>query len=203
MATKKYYLNENKTDTLQCSWGMGWKDFKIEYNDQLVGDIIDRTTLRNGIELNLTPEKVLFARLKQGLTLELELLINGKPVKGSATDPEQQIKLAYGLSLFIGGLNILLSLLGMIANIAFLNQLGMGMGSIIFGLFILALAFGIKRQISWAAFAVAGLLVADIILSMIFTINSGGNPSTAGIVLRIFFIIFIYKGGIAIRRIRS
>jgi len=203
MATKKYYLDDNKTDILQCSWGVNWKNFKIEYNNQIIVNNSDRKSLLNGITICLTPDKTLYAKLKQGLTQELELLINGQPIKGSATDPVQQIRLAFALTLIIGGINIFLGLLALITNNQMLLNLGLGMGSLVFGVVILVLAFGIKKEIAWAAFSVTGLLTIDIIISIYLSVNAGGNPSIAGIILRLFFIIYIYKGGQAIRKLKD
>lgn len=200
MATKTFYLDEEKKEKLDVSFGFGWKGFSIKHNGTGLGAPVGRKELKNGVEYLLPGENVVRARIKSGLIQELELLLNNTPIKGSSTDPDQVIKTTFNLAVIIATLNILIGMMGMLDILPVLKTMGIGLGSFIWGAIILLLSFGIKKKISLAAYAIAGLLALDIILTIVFAANVNSNTPTAGIVIKVVFILYMIKGAKALKK---
>jgi hypothetical protein len=200
MATKTFYLDEEKKEKLDISFGIGWKNFSIKHNGTGLGAPVSKKELKNGVEYRLPGENVVRARVKSGLIQELELLLNNVPIKGSPTDPDQVIKTTFNLAVIIATLNILIGMLGMLDILPMLKTMGIGLGSFIWGALILLLSFGIKKKSSFAAYAIAGLLALDIILTIVFAANVNSNTPTAGIVIKVIFILYMIKGAKALKK---
>jgi hypothetical protein len=133
---------------------------------------------------------------------ELRVTRDGRPLPGSASDPTQRIKLAYGILFFIAGLNIILGLIGLITQSDFLAELGMGLGSVIFGLFFLGAAFFVMRHSKIALILAIVVFALDGLLGVVLTIAAGAAPAVGGLVARIFLFIPLVNGVKAIDRLK-
>jgi hypothetical protein len=104
---------------------------------------------------------------------------------------------------FIAGLNIVLDLIATVFQIRFLQAIGIGVFSIVFGLVFLALGFFVRRM-SVAALILAIVIFAlDGILGLIFAAQAGGNPSVAGIIVRVVLLIPMIQGVATIRSLKQ
>ena len=88
MAQHTYYLANNSTEPLTLSWGFNWKNLKVSYLDELLGEIVTKKELVEGREFQLPDNRVVSVKLKGSMMPQLEVLLNNEPVNGSATDPE-------------------------------------------------------------------------------------------------------------------
>ncbi len=66
---------------------------------------------------------------------------DGEPLSGSTSDPEEQLKAAYGIVFFIAGISIVAGIIAELFEVGFLLQRGIGFDSIIFGVIFLILGF--------------------------------------------------------------
>ena len=71
---------------------------------------------------------------------------DGEPLPGSSSDPQTRYKNAYLIVYFIAGLNLLLGVLASLFNVALLQQLGIGFGSILLGFVYLLLGFFVQKK---------------------------------------------------------
>lgn len=92
MANKTYYTDKDKVNKLNCQWGYNWKNFKLYYNNKLIGEFKNRKELLKGQEYKLDEENLLSVKLHTGFGDELRLLLNGEPIKGSSSDPIKLLK---------------------------------------------------------------------------------------------------------------
>lgn len=204
MAKKNYYLDEKKENKLTCQSGFNLRGYKVFYNDKLIGEFKNRKELLQGQEYQLDDNNILSVKLHTGFGDELRLLLNGEPIKGSSSDPNHVIKEAFSFTLAIAILNIVIGLLGELFQIAFLQGLGIGIGSVIFGLIILFLSFGIKKRKMIAPFLIAIFLTLDIGLTFYVAVTEDitGSPTT-GIVIKVFLIAYLIKAGLTIRKLNK
>ena len=147
MPSAKYALEKDGPKRIEVSWKGMWKEFTVRFDGRKVGTIADSKELKAGRVFLLPDGSGLKVQLVQRfIQPELQLLRNGRPLPGSASDPEARLKLAYGMVLFVGGLNVVLGLVAELGQVAFLQGIGLGIGSIIFGLLFIGLALLVKRR---------------------------------------------------------
>lgn len=204
MPKKKFYLDIAKTEPIELSWGFNWKNFCVAKNNEVIGKFENKQELQQGKVFTLANSNTLSVQLKRTkLGPELEVLYNGKPVPGSATDPHFQVKTAFILLLVIGILNVLVGCITELGDVQMLKQLGAGLGIIIAGAIYIILAFLVKQKHSLTALYIGIVLLAlDIILTIIYGAETNRIP-VYGIVLKIFFIVYLMKAIKAIKTIRS
>ncbi len=91
---------------------MFWKNFKINIGGELVGGFESQKELRLGKDFKLIDGSTLSIKLAQnGIAPELQILKDGQALEGSATAPETRLKTAYGIVLFLGGLNLVMAVI--------------------------------------------------------------------------------------------
>lgn len=205
MPNLKYALESGGPRRLEISWGAFWRDFTIKLDGNPIGTISGQKELKAGREFTLPDDSILRIQLVQSSTSavpDLEVLRNGEPLPGSASDPAQKLKLAYGMVFFVAGLNILLGLVAALLQIEFLQSLGVGVGSALFGVILLALGFFVKRRSAAALIAAIVLLALDGLLGIVLAVGQGYTP-TAGLVARVLFIIPMIQGVGAIRALKQ
>jgi hypothetical protein len=204
MPTQRYALESGGPERLEVSWKGVYKNFTIKLDDKVIGSLSGQKELKAGQDFTLPDGSVLHAQLIQKLSgAELQILRNGEPLPGSAADPEQRLKVAYGIVFFLAGLNIVLGLIATLFQIEFLQAAGISIGSVVFGLIFLALGFLVKRGSAIALLIAIVLFALDGVLGLVFAIMGGFNPSIAGIVARIILIIPMVQGVGAIRALKQ
>ncbi|WP_242926988.1 hypothetical protein [Pontibacter vulgaris] len=202
MPAKTYHIDTDNTLTLQ--WKFNWKNMTLSWNGEPLGVIDNQQQLKEGRSITLPNGDLLQIRLTGGVSQELEVLLNGTPLPGSATDPLQRVKSAFHLALFLGILNLAIGLLAGFVNLDILKALTAGPASIAAGILYIGLAFGIKRLYLVALYSMIGLLALDIILTLYLTTTEGTayNP-TSGILVKGFFIFILTKAVPAIKFLKT
>lgn len=204
MPKKTFYLDTAKTESIEISWGFNWKNFCVAKNKEIIGNFENKQELQKGKLFTLANNNTISAQLKKTkLGPELEILYNGKPVPGSATDPHFQVKTAFILLLVIGILNIVVGVITELGDVQMLKQLGAGLGIIIVGAIYIILAFLVKQKHSLTALYMGIVLLAlDVILIIIYGAETNRIP-VYGIILKICFIVYLMKAIKAIKTIKS
>jgi len=199
MPRMKYALEKGRPPRLEVSWkGLGWKDFTIKLDGLEVGKIADKKELMEGREFALDKDTILKVQSVRTLSAyELQVLVNGQPVPGSSSDPNRRLAIAYGMVFFAAGLNVLLGLIAEMIRVDFLLNMGIGLGSILFGVLMGIMGVLVMTRQSSIALGVAvGLLIIDGIMGLI-------AGSFTGIVARIIFLIPMFGGFGAIRELKE
>ncbi len=182
---------------LLIAWNGVWNEVTIFFDQKPIGVIPNKKALDAGQEFVLPDGasiKVQFDK-KTGLNI----LRNGLPLAGSASDPKTVQKnayeLAYGMVFFVGGLNLLLGLLTMLFRIDFLDQLyGNGIYVTIFGLTFFLLGFLIKRKSVIALYFAITIFGLDGIVALILMLSQGSIFLFGFAISRILFITPMIKG---------
>ncbi len=147
MPKQSYALEAGGEKRLEISWTPFWKDITVSLDGNSIGTIPNQKALTTGQEFRLPDGSALKVQLVNRVTsTELQVLRNGQPLPGSASDPQTRLKYAYWVVYFVAGLNLVLGLISFLFNVEFLQQIGIGFGSILFGLVFLALGFFTQRK---------------------------------------------------------
>ena len=135
MGKMNYALEKGQKPRLQISWkGLGWKNVTIKLDGMEIGKIPSKNELMEGWEFLLDKNTTLKVKLaKRFNSWELQVLVNGQPVPGSASDPNRRLTIAYGMVFFVTGVNIIAGIIAELLKIDFLLNNGLGIYSVIFG----------------------------------------------------------------------
>jgi hypothetical protein len=197
MPIKSYPLDQGGEERLTVSWKSFWKNFTIELDGSIIGTLQGQKELQQGRTFELSDGSNLEIKLvRTWSSTTLQILRNGKPLPGSGSDPTTKLKQSYGLLYFIGGLNFVLGIIALLFRIDFLIDLGMGTYSVVVGSIYLLLAFLVQRKSKTAL----GIALALYSLETILTMFSG---MTSGVIVRIFFIVFMWPGFKAISELQE
>ena len=184
-------------DRITVSWKSFWKDVTVEFDGSVIGTIPNQKELQNGRTFELPDGSSLEIKLvRTWSSTVLQILRDGKPLPGSGSDPTTKLKQSYGILYFIGGLNFILGTIASLFQIEFLLDLGMGIYSVIVGSIYLLLAFFVQRKSKIALGMAIGLYGLETILALI-------SGVTSGIIVRVFFIVFMWPGFKAINKLRE
>jgi hypothetical protein len=205
MPTKTYYLNDTQTDAIIAKWGFFYQNFTVSYNGHVLTATDPEAKIAKGRHYLLPDGRIFSAQLKENTYPQhLELLIDGRPVPGSGTDPREQVKQAWYVLLFLGVLNIGLGLVAEFAHIEVLLQLGLGWGALIEGIAFLALGWLGYFRLSVPAFTIAFvLLVLDGIVSIGTAMATSHSPALGGLFMRLFFCVIVFRSIKAARQLRT
>ena len=203
MPTQRYALENGGAKRLEISWKGLWKNLAIKLDGNVVGTIAGQKELKAGQDLELPDGSVLHVQLVQKFSsTELQILRDGEPLPGSASDPMQRLKTAYGMVFFVAGLNIVLGVIAGLFQVEFLYAIGIGWGSVVFGVIFLVLGFFVKRESMVALILAIVTFALDGILGFFLAAQQGATP-TGGIIARIFLLIPMVQGVGAIRAIKQ
>ena len=192
MPSKIYYLSAERTQALKISWGFLWRNFTVGYNGQEIGRLTSSKDLKEGVPFALPDGRTLSARLQTTMgQQQLELLLDGQPLAGSATDPRQQFKQGRYMLWLLASLNICLGLVAEFGQVDWLLELGMGFGTVGVGALFVGLEWWARTKTSPLAFYLAiGLLVLDVVA----TLATGAGPAGGGWFLRFIICMVLYRG---------
>jgi hypothetical protein len=202
MPKKTYALEKNGPKEIEISWGFAWKDFTVRQNGEIIGTVSSQSELKAGKQFKLKDGSDLQVKLNVGLAKAgLEVLHDNQFLPGSDLDPVKQVNTAFGLLLFIGGLNILVGILLTAFRIPILGEIA-GIGIIAFGLIFTGLAFAVKSRSLVALYIAIALLIIDAV-STIAIQAEVGRSSTGWIILRVFFLIYLFRAIKPLKELRN
>lgn len=203
MPRKRYALEKRGPKRLELTWKLGWKNCQACLDGAELGSFADRSELTAGREFPLSDDSILKVQLtRKGL----EVRRNGKFLPGSAGDPGPILALACGVIFFMGGGNLLLSLLGEILQEQSLQE-AVGWWGAIIGAVYIVLGILVRRR-SVVALAIAVALTAALLLLrlvvVIEALSAGAYPvGLGGLWIGIIFLIVMIRGFGAIRELQS
>ncbi len=204
MAKMLFALEPGGEKRLQVSWKGMYKETSVFLDDQLVGTIQGQKALAAGQDFTLIDGSVVHVQLvTKVFNTELQVLRNGQPLPGSATDPQARLKAAYIITYFIAGLNLVLGLVATLFQVEFLQQLGIGFYSLIFGLIFLVLAIFIQRKSMVSLILAIIIFIVDGVLGFVFSAIAGVTPSTTGTLGRVILLIPMFQGIGAIKALKK
>ncbi len=206
MPRKKYYLDSEKTELLQTEWKGIFKNFNVIWNNNVIMTFANKAELSSGKTYRIDDKRELSVQfVKRGWFEQgVEILVNNIPVRGSSTDPYAVLKGTWILLLVLAGLNILIGVIAETMQVNALQNLGIGLGSLIVGVILIFLAVFIKEKQSMIALIIAILLIfADMVMTIVYLAPSHGSPTTSGIYVKIGILIALFRGIAAIRKIKS
>lgn len=132
-------------EPLKISWRRGWRDMHVAVNGVEVGAIADKASLKQGRDFTLPDGAKLSVRLGRLYVFpQLEVLQDGTPVSGSATDPRRQLALSWqftvagGLLALFYGLQSTVQPDGGFVSSHSSVMIGLGIIQIVLGLFVRA-----------------------------------------------------------------
>jgi hypothetical protein len=204
MAKIMYALEPGGEKRLQVSWKGLYKETSVYLDDQLVGTIQGQKALAAGQDFTLIDGSLLHVQLvSKVFNTELQVLRNGQPLPGSASDPQARLKAAYAITYFIAGLNLVLGIIATLFQVEILLELGIGFYSILFGLVFLVLAIFVQRRSLAALIIAIVIFIIDGVLGFVFSIMAGATPSTTGLLGRVILLIPMFMGIGAIKALKK
>jgi hypothetical protein len=204
MPTQLFALEAGGEKRLGVSWKGMYKNVTVSLDDNPVGIIPNQKALSAGQEFRLTDGSTVKVQLvSKFMSSELQVLRNEQPLPGSASDPETKLKNAYLMVYFIAGLNLVLGFVSLLFDVEFLQGIGIGFGSIIFGLMFVVLGFFVQRKSTLALILAIIIFALDGILGVFLAASRGYTPSGGGIVARIIFLLPMIQGVGAIKALKA
>ncbi|MBX3080712.1 MAG: hypothetical protein KF716_03700 [Anaerolineae bacterium] len=207
MPTQRFALTRGEPARLELSWGLGWKNFVVRFDGVTIGTIEGGiSAVREGREFPLPDGTTITVQLATpaGSNIpELQVLRNGKLLPGSTSDPEVKLRNSYNLIYVIAAINVVLGLVAAIGNVDFLQQIGLGWPSVIFGLIYVALGYFTSKRSALALGAAVVLFALDSILGVVANSAAGGSPPIGSIVVRVLFIYTMVLGFGAINALKQ
>ena len=204
MPKQTYAIEPGGPKRLSVTWKGLYKEMTLSFDDNVVGTIPNQKALASGQEFRLIDGSTIKVQLvNKVFATELQVLRNGIPLPGSASNPQTRLKNAYAILYFLAALNVIVGLVSVVFESTFLQELGLGVSSIIFGLVYLALGFFVQRRSSFALILAIILYAGDGILGLVMSISAGLNPSIAGLIFRVLIIIVMAQGLGAIKAIKA
>lgn len=204
MPKQSFALEAGGENRLEISWKGMYKDLTVSLDGNSIGVIPNQKALSAGQEFRSIDGSIIKVQLvSKFMSTELQVLRNGQPLPGSASDPQTKMKNAYGMVYFVAGLNLVLGLVSFLFNVEFLQQIGIGFGSILFGLVFLALGFFVQRKSTVALILAIVIFALDGIVGFFLAVSQGYNPGSGGIIARIFLLIPMIQGVGAIKALKA
>ena len=203
MPKKEYALENGGPKRVLVSWSGIWKNMKIHLDGELLGGIENSKALKEGRSFDLPDGGQLQVRLVTGLVTELQVSKDGTPLPGSSADPEERVRLAYLMIFFVGGLNGLLGLITVAGDVKFLDEIGVGWGSIALGAIYSSLGIWVKKGRSTVGLVIAVALFAlDAVASIALVASAGGTPPLGTMIARGFLLVPMVRGVPALRALK-
>lgn len=204
MPSKIYYLDDAQTQPLKVSWGWSWRNLVVAYQGQEIGQFATTKQLKQGATFILPDGRQLAVQLRTRMAQQqLELLLDGQPLPGSSTYPQEQFQQARYVLWFLAAINIVLGLIAELGQIEVLQEFGMGIGTILVGLAFLGFDWWARTRFSpWAFYVAIGLIVVDMVATVALAAG-GSSGSTGGLVMRVFLVLALMRGATAAKELRA
>ncbi|MBZ4330027.1 hypothetical protein [Corallococcus sp. AS-1-12] len=197
MGVLKLALEEGGPRNLELFWGAGWRDLRIELDDQPVGSVEDPLQLEQGVEFTLPDGSVLHVQLVHVVATELRVKRDGVPLPDSASDPGSLVRSAtymlYGMAAFTTAAVMVLfvvtdevekTLPGLLLNL-------------IYGGVVAVLGFFMFKRSRVAPLVAILILSADTLYTAFMKLTSPkgvGLSTMTWLVIRVFIFSVLVKG---------
>jgi hypothetical protein len=193
---KLYALEKGAPKTLEFSWGIGWKDFTIRQDGDLIGKIPDQKALKEGAEFTLKDGSRLYIKLNISIMSSgLEVLRNGIPIEGSDADPGTRVKGCFGLLLFVAVLDILGAAMVVLSSgqeaSSRADSLMYGFIFLFFGFAYIILALSIRKGSLTALYIAISVMVLEVLTGIVLLTMSGNMGSFFWAIIRALVIIYL------------
>jgi len=193
---KTYALEKGGPKTLEFSWGIGWKDFTIRQDGDLIGKIPDQKQLKEGNEFTLKDGSRLYVKLNVGfMSSGLEVIRNGIPIEGSDADPNTRMKGCFGLLIFIAILDILGAAMVVLSagsdpsNKA--DALMYGFIFLFFGFVYIILSLSVRQGSLTALYIAITVVALEVLVGVVLLAMAGSAGSVFWAILRVLVIIYL------------
>ena len=196
MPKQQLALEPGGAKRLEISWGMNFKNVSVKLDSREIGVIPDQKALKEGRTFTLDDGSNLQVQLvRSAMSQDLQVLRNGKPLPGSASDPSKKLANSYGVIFFVGGLSVVIGLLAEVGKVAFLQAFGAGWFTVIVGVIFIGLGFLVRQRVLLALYAAIALYALDAILLVVTAVSvPGGRAPISGIVLHVLFLLLMFQG---------
>jgi hypothetical protein len=200
MPKRTYALAEGGPKRLELVWKFNWNNLVVKLDGQQIGGPFSKADLERQVLVTLPDKSMLGVMLERSLhQVDLHVNLDGKPLPGSASHPQTQLKGAYAAIFFVAGVNIILGIGALAFGWQVLTDIGGGVGSLIYGGVFLALGMFVMMQRSRVALGIAlALFVVDSALIMFNAFTGPGEPGFHGVIMRVLVIVFMFRGFAAI-----
>jgi hypothetical protein len=189
---------------LELSWSGFWSNFTVSLDGTPLGTLPRGQSLKDGQEFRLPDGSIIHIQLIQKPTGNyLEVLRDDKPLPGSDTNPRTILNTAAGVIYFFSGVNLLVGIIAVLFNVQWLQDYGIGFGSIIIGFIYLPLAYFTGEGSSIALLLAVLLYIVDGVAGIVLSIMAGGVPAFGGIVFRVVLLIPMFRGFGAITKLKE
>lgn len=194
MPKQRLSFEQGGDPRLELEWGSYMRDFQVRLDGKEIGRIDGgQRALKQPHTFTLPDGSEITIQLNQSMLIdELEVLRDGQPLPGSASNP--QVKLSAGIrtAFFWGVASMIMGLLIFFTDLNLLRILSFSQYSFVAGLLLIVTAIGMaRRSLSLVVFAIV-VYLADWIGSAIITANLGisfGFVGTIGILTRALSLV--------------
>lgn len=203
MPRQQFALDPGGPKRLVIEWKGIFKNTTVSVDGQVLGQFDSKAAFEQGGTWSLPDGRSLSIRLEHKIATGpiVHVLLDGKPLTGSAGDPQTRLKSSAGIVFFVGGLTTAVSLIAELANVQMLKSLGMGWITLTIGLVFIALGFGVLKRSTAALAAAVTLYSLDIVMSVVaFTEN---QKFVTGIVIKVFLLLAMCQGFGAIKELKK
>ena len=205
MAKQSFALEPGGPKRLEITWGGIYRNVAVKLDDRVLGTIPDQKALTKGQDFRLPDGSKLRVQLVSSLlTAELRVLRNGQPLPGSPSDPAARLRNAYLLIYVVGGFNAVLGVVAALVQVEYLQRMGLGLASVLFGLIFVGLGLLVQQKKSLFALIMAIVLfVMDGLAAVALAASAGASAPLTGIFIRILLLIPMFQGIGAIKTLKA
>lgn len=196
MPHQQLSLAPNEPARLRLEWGGYYRQFKVLLDGELVGEIEGgQKALKEGHDFQLPDGSNIHVRLHQTQLIdELQVLKDGKPLPGSASDPLNKVRAAILTGSLWGFLDLALGVIAIITSSVFMQRAGFGWHSLAFGIVLLVVTYFMGGGLRWAFLVGIVVFLADSLTGFLLASQAGLRPSSAAILARVLFLAPLVRG---------
>lgn len=199
MPTYTYTLEKGGPKLVEISWrGFFCKNVSVSFDGQLLGIIETRKDVKQGRHFKMPNGSDIFVRLVNSMTAtELHVLLDGKPLPGSGSDPEHQLKSCANVLYTFAAVTMIFGLVMTMNKQVITSMVTIGIAA----LFALLAWLVSKRSVAALIIAIA-LVIINAALLVYVPLSSGGSLRTGWLIFYILMLIPLFKGFPAISQLR-
>lgn len=207
MTKQRLALEPGEQPRIELDWGTYMREFEVRFDGKEIGRIDGgQKVLRDPHSFTLPDGSELTIQLKKSQMIdELEVLRNGKPLPGSASNPLTKLSAVIRSSFFWGIITLVAGLVVQFSGNEWVTRLTFSPYSILFGLILLGCSiFLLRRSLTVGVIALVAFS-ADWALAAYYAQQVGISynfVSTMAILARILSLLPFIQGVAILRDIR-